>query len=200
MRRPKLLSCGAATSIDTAENQRRCSAALSHQRHHDLRFHRRLSTTAAPQRIERRKMVRSQYVKVPCDAPESRIHFAAFGSHSTNPGLITSFGKRTRKCISPRPQSRRRRKRRAGLSLRILKVALTIQLPFDTESHSGQSQFLFHTPIRSLNRSLAVDSYLSPVEARLTRRRLRLVLCEVSTRNWFWIVSIKVLIMGVIAN
>ena len=85
MRRPKLLSCGAATSIDTAENQRRCSAALSHQRHHDLRFHRRLSTTAAPQRIERRKMVRSQYVKVPCDAPESRIHFAAFGSHKHDP-------------------------------------------------------------------------------------------------------------------
>jgi hypothetical protein len=33
------------------ENQRRCSAAFSYQRHFDLRFHRRLSTTDAPQRI-----------------------------------------------------------------------------------------------------------------------------------------------------
>ena len=33
------------------ENQRRCSAAFSFQGHGDLRFHRRLPTTAAPQRI-----------------------------------------------------------------------------------------------------------------------------------------------------
>ena len=34
-----------------SENQRRCSAAFSYLGHVDLRFHRRLPTTAAPQRI-----------------------------------------------------------------------------------------------------------------------------------------------------
>ncbi len=33
------------------ENQRRCFAAFSYQGYYDLRFHRRLPTTAAPQRI-----------------------------------------------------------------------------------------------------------------------------------------------------
>jgi hypothetical protein len=33
------------------QNQRRCSAAFVYQGHDDLRFHRRLPTTAAPQRI-----------------------------------------------------------------------------------------------------------------------------------------------------
>ena len=33
------------------QNQRRCSAASSYQGHYDLRFHRRLSTSAAPQPI-----------------------------------------------------------------------------------------------------------------------------------------------------
>ena len=56
----KLRSCdGRWPDQQISTNLRRCSAAFSYQRHHDLRFHRRLPATAAPQRIAVGAVIRS---------------------------------------------------------------------------------------------------------------------------------------------